>query len=227
MKKILLLSSLLLLMIVGCKNPSSSDSVSSSTSEDKFQLEVRERLQALEGIKFTETRHSYSIKKDNVTYYDSYEVSYFDEKNNYESKLITINKYNDFSTPEGSSTIVKTIYYDGFYSYTSQEDGVYLKESCKRSLGLYELGFDFERCDSFEIKDNQTMIGVVSEMNVSSFYGKELSGVTDFTVTIIGTQNDLQEISMSYTKQGYSIKESIKYSDNPHMISLPKLVKNA
>lgn len=234
MKKILLLSVLLLIVMVGCKNPSSSssedissDTSSSVVSEDKFSSEVRERLKAISENNLTETRYSYTIRKDGVTYYDSYTVSYYDEVNNYESILITTRRHNDFSTPEGFTTINKTIYYDGFYSYTSRDDGVYLKESCKKEISFYELGFDFEKCDSLEIKDSSVMDGVVSGANVNGFYYKTLNDVSSISVSIEMSGNSLQEISLSYIQNGYTIDEKIKYSENPHTISLPKVIKNA
>lgn len=232
MKKTLILTTLSLLMLVGCGNNTSTNNSSLDTSSDVTSSSeqiniVQEKIDYIKRLELYETRKSYTISKDNMVYYDSYEISYFDKNNNIEMVSRNVSRINGFDSAEEVNKTKDIYYYDGFYSYTLQSDNIYLKESFKKSLSFYSISYNFEAC---KLEGKETGSSVLLEGNVindkiNEFFGEDKKDVSDVKVSISFFGESLEEITVKYLQKGFSVYENIKVSTNSRTLVLPKQVK--
>jgi hypothetical protein len=222
-KKLALLLIPTLLFSVGCSNnqePSSEASSTISVNED-----IINEVNVLNSQHLTEVRRSYNIQKEKVTYYDLYQLCYYDETNGITSIQENITKYNDYSS-EQQVTFSKTYtYYDGLYAYTLKDDKMYHKTSFKRENTFLTTGLNYAVIDqSFSItkKDDKNILtGVIKSSKATELFGKEKNDISDINFTSTTDAGQLLKIELTYTQAGFEIKETYDTGSFSKNLTLP------
>ena len=220
MKKKLLLLIAPLFLTIGCGETTSSERV--ETEEGKLLNQL------IQVDNLTEIRKSVTITKDNVKYYDYYELSYFDEQDGLIYVNSRTNKYNDLSTPLLTSTITDEVYYDGLYSYTLESDNVYYKESNKREIKFFNLDYDFSKLDNLKIEEKEykkILTGEVNEENINAFFKKTKDKISEVIVSSTNNDKTVERIDISYINNGYKVTEYYNISQFAKDLTLPKLIR--
>ena len=222
-KNVLLLLLPLVFASVSCNRPTTS--VNSLTEPSSAPIVSEEVEIATKEYEYTEIRKSTYIIKDNVTYYDEYSIKYYDEEKALEYDLLTITKYNDFSSPKLQSTTRQEVYYDGLYSYTLKQDDMFYKEKNPIKVQKFKVGYNFELLDNLEVvteRNNKVVKGTVSDIN--RFFNKEKKNITKVDVSITLTGNRVSKYNLKYAIDEFEVEEEIKVGQFSINLALPNNV---
>jgi len=243
-KSLLLIVPVLLVGLVSCGQRKKNSSLESTIVSENSQALSSESISvnpnqgiidadiALlnSNVKLTETRKSIDIVKDGITYYSSYVVTYYDEANGYTYVSTRESGYNNFDVATQKYSKTTEVYYDGYSSYTSSDDKVFVKRDEVTTNTFLKTGLNFEKASNVEIEisgSEHTLKGKITKDNIASFYGKAIAGVEEISFVVYTDGVEIEEIEIKYVQNGYSVTQDTKFSVSEKKITLPTTIRKA
>jgi hypothetical protein len=217
----------LALLLASC-GPNESASISetytpSDTSSTVNEADVELQI-LLNSSNPTSIRDSVTISKDGEACLSVFERIEYDSTNGIYLTYYQENGLSDLDNPNSSYNLQKTIYYDGYDSYTLDSDGMYIKKEESKEIVSLEIEFDFTLVEQLEFKKDgyrNVLEGVVSSANANKFLSLENKQISDIEFKSYSNGEALQSLEFVYTQNGFTVERTVDYTYVDLILELP------
>ena len=209
--------------------PSESSVVESSSVVDSSAAELAAEILLLNNASNPYTiRDSITIIKDGTIYLSTFYRIEYDAENGIYYTINQENGYTDLSDSASYYTSSKTVYYDGYDSYTLDSDDMYIKKEEAKEIKDLEIGFNFSLVENLTFKKEgyrNTLTGIVKSSNANEFLSKQGKEISDIEFKSYSNGETLQTLEFVYYQNGFKVSRTIDYTYINVSLTIPKNIK--